>query len=111
MIEASSAARWLLLPGGRLGSRRIDHIPDLRNAIGRKAATLGVLAYRFLIGSDVNAIELVSRDVAVQPLNLRSHALEGVTGFLGNSLQLALRPVPGSLDISLNNVLGHRQSP
>src|SRR5262249_38957991 len=51
-------------------------------------APLGVLANALLAGGDVDAINLIARDIALHPLDLRSHAAQHTTGFLRNGLQL-----------------------
>src|SRR6266849_801939 len=77
------------LLGDKLFSGRgIDDRHDRRNAICGKAALLRVLPNRFLIWSDIDAINLVSSDVALQPLNLRTHLAEDATRLLRDCLEL-----------------------
>ena len=54
----------------------IDQAPHRRDAIRRKASAACVFANRFLVRRQVHTIDFVARDVAVEPLDLRSHVLQ-----------------------------------
>ncbi len=58
------------------GSGGIDDAADLGDLVGGEAALLGVLSDHLLVGSDVDAVNLVVHDVAVEPLDLRAHTAE-----------------------------------
>lgn len=65
-----------------LGSGRINHGFDLGNAVGGKLALFGMRSDRSLVGCDVEAINLIIRYVALQPLNLWTHCVQDITGLL-----------------------------
>ena len=58
--------------------RRVNHRSHLGDAIGRKASLFRVFPNCGFAGGDVHAVDLVIGDVAVEPLDLRPHALEHV---------------------------------
>ena len=58
------------LRAASLAGGGVDDGPYLGDAIGGKAAHLGVAADGFFIRSDVDAVDLVVGDVAMQPLDL-----------------------------------------
>src|SRR2546427_1382443 len=81
--------RWrrtdtLLCRGG------IDHVADRRDPIRRETSLGRMLPDRSLVRSQVHTIDLVPRDVAVQPLNLRTHCLENVHRFLRDLAKFAV---------------------
>lgn len=92
----------LLLFGDRIDDRR--HNAD---AVYGEAAEFGVAADGCLIGGDVDAVDLVFGDVAVDPLDLRSEGAEHVAGLLADGLKLAWREAAGSSDIPLDQEFGH----
>src|SRR6185295_4431191 len=54
---------------------------DLTNGIDRKTPARGVLANHLRVRRDVNAIKLVVRDIALNPLDLRAEVTEDPAGF------------------------------
>src|SRR5262245_10070512 len=60
-----------------------------------------------LIRRNVNAVDLVVGDVALDPLDLRPHAVQDAARFLRDGLQLLHRQFPGSGDVPLDHELGH----
>src|ERR1044071_2690897 len=70
-----SATVYCLLSTALFRRRRVDHPLDVRDAVGGEAAALCVLADGRLVRGDVDAVDLVARDVALDPLNLRPHLL------------------------------------
>src|SRR6266850_7138139 len=100
-----------LLGDKLLSGRGIDDRHDRRNAICGKAALLRVLPNRLFIWSDIDAINLVSSDVALQPLNLGTHPAQDATRLLRDCLELCSRKLPGARDVSFNYVLWHDRSP
>ena len=91
--------------------RGIDHGPDFRDAVGREAALLRMFAHHRLIGRNVDTVNLVSRDVAVQLLNLRTKIPQDVARLLRNRLQLLRLQIPGSGNFALNDKFGHGRPP
>ena len=91
--------------------RRIDHGPDFRDAVGWEAALPRMFAHRRLIRRNVDTVNLVSRDVAVQPLNLRTEIPQDAARLLRNRLQLLRLQIPGSGNFALNDKFGHAGPP
>src|SRR5574340_936219 len=61
-------------PGpARLRRSGIDDGGYLADSISRETTTLGVLPDGLLVGSDVDAVNLFAGDVALYPLDFRSH--------------------------------------
>ena len=59
-----------------LGRRWFDHCPYPDDFVRGECAFPRVLAHHFLVRRDVDAVDLVVRDVAVNPLDLRPHLSE-----------------------------------
>jgi hypothetical protein len=91
-----------LLGGIVFGCGRIDKGLYVRNTIRREAPLLSVFPNHCFVRSDVHAIDLVSRNIAVEPLNLRSHLVQHAARFLGNGLQFFARQVTCPCDFSFN---------
>lgn len=66
----------------------INRRSNLRDAVGGKPALVGVLADRLFIRGYVDAVDIVVGDVALDPLNLRSHLSQNATRFLRYGMQL-----------------------
>lgn len=60
-----------------------------------------------LVRREVNAVHLVSRDVAVEPLNLRAHAFQDADGFLGEFPPLGIGQICGSRNLTFDYKFGH----
>ena len=58
--------------GGALVFGRINHAAYGRDPVGRNARTPGVFANNAFIGGKIDAVDLIFRHVAMEPLNLRS---------------------------------------
>src|SRR6202042_3397758 len=101
-LRATAASLRRLFGGGG-----VYYGADLRDFVGGKAAGLCVLPYGVFVGSDVDAIDFVVGDIAVQPLDLRPHVAQDAAGCLGDSLQLFRRELAGSGDLSFDDELGH----
>jgi hypothetical protein len=54
----------------------------------------------FFVGRDVDAVNFVVGDVALDPLNLRAHSLQDTARLLRNCLQLLFRQFSSSGDLS-----------
>src|SRR5689334_21814486 len=76
---------------GHLARRRIDGLADPVDDVGGEAAASGVLHDRVLVLGDVDAVELVGGDVAVQPLDAGRHLVEDVVRRAGGGGQLVRR--------------------
>ena len=59
--------------------RRINDLPDFGNPISRKPTLLRVLSHQRFIRGNVDTIDLVIGDVALDPLNLRAEILQNAT--------------------------------
>lgn len=91
-----------------LGRGRIDHLSDLGNAVGREAALFGVFTHQLRVGRDVDAIDLVVRDVALDPVDLRAELLQDAARFLGDGLQLCGREFSDAGNFAFDDLFGHR---
>ena len=66
-----------------------------------------MLSHHLLVGSDVNTVNLVLSNVAVQPLDLRTLAVQDAAGLLRDGDNL-VRGYPAYVrDVALDDVLGH----
>ena len=65
---------------GRRPHRGIDHRPHRGNPVRGKTSALGVLADQLLVLREVDAVDLVVGDEAVDPLNVGSENVEGDAG-------------------------------
>ena len=50
----------------------INNLLDFRDAVCREAASLSVRSNHFFVLGNIDAVDFVPSDVAVQPLNLRA---------------------------------------
>lgn len=82
----------------------IDHVLDLGDPIGGEAALLGVFADHFFVGRNIHAVDFVSRNVAVYPLNLGPQFPQDAAGRLRNSLELFGSEFSGSGDLAFDHV-------
>src|SRR5262249_12026668 len=84
---------------------------DLQNTSPRNAARLGVLAYDLFIGGDVNAIDLIVGDVAIDPLNLWTYLIKNFSRRRRHTLKLLRQKSPGVRNLALDQVGRHKSSP
>ena len=68
------------------GGRRVDDVPHLRNAVRGEASLARVFAHHLFVGRDVDAVDLVVGDVALQPLNLGPEVAQHRAGLLRDGL-------------------------
>src|SRR5215472_8551085 len=61
---------------------RIHHGLDFRDTVCREASLDGMGTNHLFGGSDVNTVNLVSRHVAVEPLDFLPEATQNAAGFL-----------------------------
>src|SRR3972149_6710426 len=88
-----------------LGRRRVDHCPNASDLVGREPSLLGVSPYGVLVRRDVNTVDLVIGDVALEPLDLRAYVLKDPARFLRNRLELLSGQLPGIGDLTLDHEL------
>src|SRR3954453_22767163 len=76
------------------GRGRIDHAAYPRHAIRRETALPCVCAHGGLARGDIEAVDLVVSDEALEPVNLRPHALQHAARLLRDRLQFVLGSLP-----------------
>jgi hypothetical protein len=81
-----------------------------RHTISRNAQTPGVLADTVFVRRQVYTIDFVFRDVAVKPLNLRAHLVQGFQRAERQFANLNLAKGPGSRDLPFDHELRHTPS-
>src|SRR5580704_17917918 len=64
------------------GGRRVEQTSHGGNAVGRNTRSLGVFANHRFIRGQIHAVDLVARDVAVQPLDVVAQAVNRRKRFL-----------------------------
>src|SRR5437762_6436695 len=84
---------------------RINQAAHCGNAIGGDAGFPGVLPDGLLVRRQVNAINLVFRYIAMQPLNLRSNLIQGLQGLKRNLPDLRLGERSGARNPAFNHEL------
>ncbi len=75
---------WLLRTGG------IKKSANGGDAIGRKTYSLSVFMDNCLVGGEVDAIHFVASNVAMEPLDLRTHTFQNVNRLLSDFPQLGI---------------------
>src|ERR1700722_5735431 len=100
--QTSEPRAWRLLADGGVDDRSY-----LGDAIGREAALLGMGANGGLVRRDVDAVDLVVGDVAVQPLDLGAQLTQHSARRLRDGLQLGGRKLARIGDFALDHVLWH----
>src|SRR5947209_4083791 len=86
---------------------RINQAADGGNAIGGDAGFAEVLPDSLLVRRQVNAINLVFRDITMQPLNLRSHLVQGLQRLERDLPDLRLGERPSARNLAFNHELRH----
>src|SRR3974377_1433098 len=74
---------------------------------GKRGARGGVFADCGFVRSQIDAVDLVAGDVALEPLDFRAHAFEDGQRFAGDFLKLGIGHVAGTGYFSLDNKLRH----
>lgn len=90
-----------------LRRRRINNRMNFVNGIGREAALAGMFKDHFLVGGNIDAVDLVAGHIAVYPLDLGAEFAEHSAGGLGNTFELFGAQIPRTGDLAFNYVLGH----
>ena len=92
---------------GSFGGCGIDQSAYRGNAIGRKARSPGMLLDGRFVRSQVDAVHLVTCDVAMKPLDPRPHFLQNLHRLLRNFPQLCFGETSGSGNFAFNDKFGH----
>ena len=66
----------------------------------------GVVADGLLVGSDIDAVDLVVGDVAFEPLDAGKSA-DNAAGFLGNGVEVGGGEFAGSGEFAFDKIFGH----
>src|SRR5207245_7238652 len=99
----------LLEPGAcqLFSGSRVNDRCNPRDAVSRKSPLFSVPTDHLFVRSIVYTIDLVARDVALNPLNLRSQAPQDAAGFLGDALELTGRKLASAGNLAFNDELWH----
>jgi len=92
---------------GGVGGGGVDDGADERDLVGGEAAHLGVFVDGGLVGGDVDAVDLVAGDEALDPLELGADGGDDAAGLLGDGLKLVGGEIAGSGDLTLDEEFGH----
>src|SRR5262249_24030549 len=108
--ESLALGRDELRGGCRRGRRHggVDDRTDVGNARRGKTGPPRVLANELLVRGEVDAVDLVSRHVDLDPLDVGAELLEGGTRPHRPSMQLVSRERPDSENRTLDHVFLHR---
>src|SRR5690349_19572154 len=85
---ASAMYRSVFMAVTSLRRRRIDDGRDPHDLVRGEATQLRVASHQRLLARVIDAIQLVGRDIALNPLHARSEAGQHAAGLLRNGLQL-----------------------
>src|SRR6476646_1204548 len=72
----------------RLAGRWINYGSDFQDAVSGESAAPCVLPDHVLVGGDVCAIDAICRDIAMYPLDTRSHFIQHAARLLRDALQV-----------------------
>src|SRR3990172_7951917 len=88
------------------GFRRcgIDDRLDLGDGVGGESALAGVLPHQLLVRGDVHAVDLVTGDEALLPLDLGAELVKDAAGLLRDRLQLLGGELTRSRNLALYDV-------
>src|SRR5438477_3273484 len=101
---------WVSLRSGfRRG--RVDGFANLRDTVCREPSLPGMFADQFLVRGDVDAVDLVIRNVAVQPLDLGTELAQHAAGSLRDGGELVGRHFTRVRNFALDDVFRHALSP
>src|SRR5206468_9249544 len=78
-----------------------------RDLVCRKSTLFRVTSDHLLVRSVVHAIDLVARDVALDPLNLRSQAAQHAARFLRDGLELSGGELASAGNLAFDHELWH----
>src|SRR6185503_12338616 len=109
-VRARTRGRALV---GALRGHRTDHSRHFHDAVGGEAALAGVLFHGVRVGRVVDAVDLVTGDIAVDPLHVfsgRVHVVDHTARLFGDRLKLITRELSGARNLALDKELRHRYS-
>ena len=89
------------------GCSGVDYGADPGDEIGGEVALLGMLVDGGLIGCDVDAIDFVFSDIAMEPCDLGTEVAENSAGGLRESLELLGREFAGAGDFAFYDEFWH----
>jgi len=84
---------------------RIDDQLDFRDTVGREPSLFRMLENDCFVGSNIDAVNLVGRHIAVQPLDRRTKMMEDTAGFLRDSTDLIRWRTSNSQNATLSAAL------
>src|SRR5690242_17438112 len=96
---------------GLLRGRRIDHASHLRDLVRGKAPALRVLADHLLVWCAIDAVDLIVRNVAVDPLDLRPEVAKHVARGLRRGLEVGRVELPNAGHFAFDHIFGHATPP
>ena len=88
----------------------VDDAADLSNRVRWESPLSGMFPDEILVRRNVDAVDLVSGDIAVDPLNLGTEPAEDAAGGFGDGFELVVREFSSAGDFALDDVLGHGSS-
>ena len=100
--------RLLTLRNFLFRGRRVNQPPHSGDPVGGKPRSLRMFLNGHFIRSQVNAINLVARYIAVQPLNLGPQFLQNLHGSLRSRADFTIRHISDIGYVTLDHKLGHR---
>ena len=100
----------VLFSGLAFGGGGVDDGFDGGDGVGGEAGVGGVLADEVFAGGDVDADDLVGRDVGVDPLDLGTELSEDGTGVLGGGYELVGGEVADVGHVAFDEELWHGES-
>jgi hypothetical protein len=103
----ASRAESSCVADAALGRRRVDNRSDLRDPIDWESTLRRVLADKVFIRRDVDAIDPVRRDEALDPLDLWSKLAKYIARNLRHGSQLFVAQLTGTEEVSLDYILRH----
>ena len=89
--------------------QRVDQPAHSRNAIGRNPYTPRVLPDDVFVRREIDAVDFIFGDIAVQPLNLRPQLLQGIKRAKRYLSNLGLREASGARNLAFYDVLRHER--
>ena len=94
-----------------LRCRGVDDGLDGRDDIGGKSSVGGVTADDVFVWGDVDAVDLVGRDIGVDPLDLRTDVPDDGAGVLGGGYKLGGGEIADIRDVAFDEEFRHGRSP
>src|SRR5689334_11399426 len=89
---------------------RVDEAAHCSYAISRNLGPPGMFQDSILVGCKVNTVDLIFRNIAVQPLNVRTHLFQSFQRLQRHLSDLSLRERARTLNFAFNHELRHTQT-